>query len=430
MKKVKYIFLFFFTFLHINKPNEFKNLLRSLIEEEITNSFSEKSQMVIETDDQTEKDFFISSYKNKIMNHHQTNEVHIFTFNQYNKQDEWGKESTDFTLRMENLKNHESKNPLLIYLENAELLLQKDKKDTIKEFFQIQNNCMKKNIPCYFGIHIGNQTEIDKKIEKSINNKLNISLNYRLKKDLLFEKCFFCIKHLVNFLPKKERFELFLPNIKTTTLLKFFSELKEKNELIKEKKFYKDLLVASSSEEDIEKNQDLITNIAVHETGHALIMHREKTLGYVTIIPTTNINNIIKIGHTQPKAKDPKKVIKSAHVFYNDIDCLLAGVLAEEEVLRIKSTGGYTDKREATEIAAYLINSGLGNKLKIIPQEKNPTFYQEIDELLEVSKRRVEKFIYQNKDLIKEISKKLIQEEILFEDEFEEIIREFKAKKL
>lgn len=253
MKEVKYIFLYFFTFLHINKPNEFKNHLRSLIDEKVTNCFSEKSQMVIETDDQTEEDFFISSYENKIMNHNQTNKVNVFTFNQYNKQDEWGEELTDFTLRMENLKNYESKNPLLIYLENTELLLQQDKKDTIKEFFQIQNNCIKKNIPCYFGIHIGSQKEIDKKINKLINNKLNISLNYRLNKNVLFEKCFFCINHLASFLPKKERFELFLPNIQTTALLKFFSELKEKNELIKEKKFYKALLIASSSKEDIEK---------------------------------------------------------------------------------------------------------------------------------------------------------------------------------
>lgn len=429
MKKIKYIFLSFFTFLHINKPNEFKNHLRSLIEEKVTNSFSEKSQMAIETDDQTEKDFFISSYEKKIMNHHQTNKVQVFTFNQYNKEDEWGEELTDFILKMENLKYYESKNPLLIYLQNAELLLQQDKKDTIKEFFQIQNNCIKKNIPCYFGIHIGSQKEIDKKIEKSINNKLDLSLNYRLNKNVLFEKCFFCISHLASFLPKKERFELFLPNIKTTALLKFFSELKEKNELIEEKKFYKNLLIASSSKKDIEKNEELITNIAVHETGHALIMHREKTLGYVTIIPTTNINNIIEMGHTQSKGKDHKKTIENADVFYNNIDCLLAGVLAEEAILRIKSTGGHTDKQHATEIARYLINFGLGNKLKIVPQEKNPTFYQEIDELLEQSRIRTKEFINQNKDLIQEISKKLIQEEILFEDDFEEIMREFKAKK-
>ena len=45
----------------------------------------------------------------------------------------------------------------------------------------------------------------------------------------------------------------------------------------------------------------------------------------------------------------------------------------------------------ATTIAANLIKDGLGKKLKVIPAEQNPTFYQEIDELLEESKVRTTK---------------------------------------
>lgn len=443
MKKVRSIFLFFFAFLHINKPNEkpneFKNHLRSLMEEEIRNALKERSFITIETDDEIEQECFMLSYANEIMNHCKINKINLINFNKYNKQDEWDNGPTHFAHEIQNLKKYKSKYPVFIYLKNAELLLQQDNKDTIKEFFQIRNNYIKKNIPCFFGIQIGNKKKIDEKIKKSIDNKIDeeikkstnnrlfISLHYRLKKDLLFEKCLFEVKNLINFPLKKEKCKNFLSNITTTKLLKFFSEIKEKNQTIEEKKFYKELYIASLHEKGREKNQKFIETVAVHQIGNALLSHREKRLHYVSIIPemTPQINSS---GVTSNKISTEE--IHSADYLYNELDCLFAGIAAEEEILGVsRPIGGLDDQRKATEIASYIVNYGLGKKLKIVPQEKNPTFYQEIDELLEESKARTKKYIHENKDLITYISKKLVKEEILFEDEFEEIIKEFKAKK-
>ena len=51
----------------------------------------------------------------------------------------------------------------------------------------------------------------------------------------------------------------------------------------------------------------------------------------------------------------------------------------DNEFFDIISTGGFQDQKNATTIAANLIKDGLGKKLKVIPAEQNPTFYQEID---------------------------------------------------
>jgi hypothetical protein len=71
--------------------------------------------------------------------------------------------------------------------------------------------------------------------------------------------------------------------------------------------------------------------------------------------------------------------------FYNKIDYALTGIIRENEFVNIISTQGFKDQKNAKTITTNLIKGKLGKKLKILHIEHNPTFYQEINELLEES---------------------------------------------
>ncbi len=440
-----FYFLFIFIFLLSKPDNKFEKYIAAEIEKQITEHFKEKQHMAIETDDETEQRLFIKSYEEKIKKQYNLETLDLVYFKKYNKEkNNWEKEPGEISLNFKTLETLlENKKPVLVILKNAEKLGAKEKENFVKDFLLLKKKFNNYNISFYILIQIKSIKNINKKILKA--KLIDISYLYHIEekeKIILFETMLKDIEHLLEFKPKKENYISLLREIKITNLLTFFENFSRENKTINEIFFYKNFFMQTFKKGKRKHNLNLENNeiekerTAVHEIGHALMQYiLEKKLAFVTILPgdlleESSNTKITFSGLTKydENKEDLRKKMQNAAFFYNKIDCALAGLITENEFFDIISTGGFQDQKNATTIAANLIKDGLGKKLKVIPAEQNPTFYQEIDELLEESKVRTTKIIKENKELITILAKKLEEKEILFGDEFAEIVENYKSK--
>ncbi len=167
--------------------------------------------------------------------------------------------------------------------------------------------------------------------------------------------------------------------------------------------------------------------VSHHEAGHALvgkildvdmiqkisIVPRGKALGYVLKFP------------------DEEKYLLSKKDLLNKIKVLLGGRVAEKIIFEEITTGAKDDLKKATEIAENMVcnygMSSLGN-LTIEEQLKKYNLEKindEIKNILDECFNDTLKILQDNKIILKEIAKHLIQKEILEAEELDEICNKY-----
>lgn len=187
---------------------------------------------------------------------------------------------------------------------------------------------------------------------------------------------------------------------------------------------------------------------AFHEAGHAIVAHflpdmdpvqkisiiaRGRAGGYTLKVP-------VEDRHMYPRSE-----------FISEISVLLGGYLAEKHIYKEVTTGATSDLRRATDIAKRLItdygmSEGLG--LRTFGEKEDMIFLgreiheqkdysekmaekidEEIYNIIEKAKFQAEEIIKEKEDLLRKVSKALMEKETLEKEEFEEIVGEKEVKK-
>jgi cell division protease FtsH len=185
---------------------------------------------------------------------------------------------------------------------------------------------------------------------------------------------------------------------------------------------------------------------AYHEVGHALVAH---FLPHAD--PVHKISLVARgqaLGHTwNLPEKDQKLDAKSE--FLDKIASIMGGRAAEEIEFGEITTGAEGDIRQATELARKMVrqygmseelgpiaygekeeHAFLGKELaehKGYSDEVAAQIDQAIKHIVEDAKDRATKVLKENKKILKKVSQKLIEKEILTAKEFEELVGVKKA---
>jgi SpoVK/Ycf46/Vps4 family AAA+-type ATPase len=176
-------------------------------------------------------------------------------------------------------------------------------------------------------------------------------------------------------------------------------------------------------------NKDEKKNTAVHEAGHALlqfILSKQKALNilfdFVTISPRGNT-----LGTSHSKMSMEYRSLKKEHA-KNNISILLAGRTAQEILLNQIDAGASNDLEQATIIAQNMIKKlGFGKKISNM-QDKNELI-KETNEIIETEYKKVTAFFKKHKSLLLIISNALLEKEILYKKDIEEIINAYQINK-
>lgn len=180
--------------------------------------------------------------------------------------------------------------------------------------------------------------------------------------------------------------------------------------------------------------------IAVHEAGHAvvaMILADADPVRKITIVPRGRA-----LGFTEQVSREEKVNLSKTHL-ENQIAILLGGRIAEEVIFNEITTGAEDDLKRATKlIRRMIVNWGMSKKLGYVayslgeehrflgrelsqPKDFSESTAAKIDEeiqnMMKVKEDQVCKIITDHKDKLMALSGKLIEKEILLEDEIREI---------
>ncbi len=170
---------------------------------------------------------------------------------------------------------------------------------------------------------------------------------------------------------------------------------------------------------DRKPDREELYRIAVHETGHALLSECIRP-GSVSSVTTTSRGKALGYMRQTPE--------RDFHLYTKEylegqIDILLAGSLAEEEVLGSRSTGAMSDFQQAVDIARQLISSGMSTLgvvcLKDVPAS---LLHDVITKIIESEDTKIRDIISRYKKLIKEAAEYLITQEKISGDIFRQML--------
>ena len=185
--------------------------------------------------------------------------------------------------------------------------------------------------------------------------------------------------------------------------------------------------------------QTMKKRTAYHEAGHAAIAYllsngnHDKKVRKVTVVPRNNALGVTYIG------ADYDLYEKSQESMLNQICIAFAGACAESVFLdNGKNTGASSDIKHATEIANLMVReyglavydedlvdvmmnyNSISNQLSDMIKNK---LDMEVITILKKEKQRCHQLIVDNKDFIQLITDKLIDCEVIFEEEINEIAK-------
>lgn len=185
--------------------------------------------------------------------------------------------------------------------------------------------------------------------------------------------------------------------------------------------------------------QTMKKRTAYHEAGHAAIAYllsngnHDKKVRKVTVVPRNNALGVTYIG------ADYDLYEKSQESMLNQICIAFAGACAESVFLdNGKNTGASSDIKHATEIANLMVReyglavydedlvdvmmnyNAISNQLSDMIKNK---LDMEVITILKKEKQRCHLLIVDNKDFIQLITDKLIDCEVIFEEEINEIAK-------
>jgi len=184
-----------------------------------------------------------------------------------------------------------------------------------------------------------------------------------------------------------------------------------------------------------EKNKELV---AFHEAGHAVVgafLSNFDTIGKVSIAPRGNAGGLTFLV--------PDENILDSGLYTRDylmsmITFTLGGRMAEELIFGKEdiTSGASNDLERVTSLAKRMVtefgmSSKLGNVVynDNISKNTNNMIYNEIEEIINKCNKQANKILQENMNLLKNVAKKLIDEETINSKELTELIEHYNLYK-
>jgi cell division protease FtsH len=184
-----------------------------------------------------------------------------------------------------------------------------------------------------------------------------------------------------------------------------------------------------------EKNKELV---AFHEAGHAIVgafLSNFDTIGKVSIAPRGNAGGLTFLV--------PDENILDSGLYTRDylmsmITFTLGGRMAEELIFGKEdiTSGASNDLERVTSLAKRMVtefgmSSKLGNVVynDNISKNTNNMIYNEIEEIINKCNKQANKILQENMNLLKNVAKKLIDEETINSNELTELIEHYNLYK-
>ncbi len=177
---------------------------------------------------------------------------------------------------------------------------------------------------------------------------------------------------------------------------------------------------------------------AYHEAGHAIVA--EMLPGGEPVRKVSIVSRGFAAGYTLRTPSEERK-FKTKKEFIEEIAILLGGYCAEELVFKDVTTGASSDLQKASFLARKLVKEYGMSKLgpisfsepsNLTPWEKEYSeevaflIDKEVANIIKQAKQKATKVLKENKKLLDELAKILIDKEVIEEKELKEIIKKFK----
>ena len=184
--------------------------------------------------------------------------------------------------------------------------------------------------------------------------------------------------------------------------------------------------------------------VAYHEVGHALtaaLTPGAEPVHKISIIP----RGLAALGYTQQRPTEDRYLMSHEELLAK-IDVLLGGRVAEKMMFNSVTTGAGNDLMRATDIARAIVSEyGMGETLGLstYPKQRSPVFLQtdqafgsareyseataarldeEIKSILDQREQHVRNMLNEHKDAMIRISERLLEKEVIFEEEFKGLL--------
>ncbi|QJT11110.1 ATP-dependent zinc metalloprotease FtsH [Oceanidesulfovibrio marinus] len=182
--------------------------------------------------------------------------------------------------------------------------------------------------------------------------------------------------------------------------------------------------------------------VAYHETGHALVAAftpGADPVAKISIIP----RGLAALGYTQQRPTEDRYLMAKSELLAK-VDVMLGGRVAEQLIFGDVTTGAHNDLQRASDtIRAMLTEYGMGETLGLASFERSrPTYLElqqgggheysestaarideELKSTLEERRKHVAALLEKHRDLLEKVAEKLLEQEVVDEEEFLAIIR-------
>jgi ATP-dependent metalloprotease FtsH len=189
----------------------------------------------------------------------------------------------------------------------------------------------------------------------------------------------------------------------------------------------------------LEKKNKIITpieksTIAYHESGHAIVswlLEHASPLVKVTIVPR---GRSLGAAWYLPEERQ----LNTTEQLMDEMCAALGGRAAEEVAIGKISTGALSDLEKVTKqayamVSVYGLNKAVGNRsyydssgesqfTKPYSEETARMIDQEVSKLIEKAYDRAKDLLLSNRDKLDQLAKKLLDKEVIFKDDLEEVL--------
>lgn len=206
-----------------------------------------------------------------------------------------------------------------------------------------------------------------------------------------------------------------------------------------------EMVIAGAEKKDRIMSKKEKEAVAYHEAGHAIVaamLEDTDPVAKITIVPRT----MGSLGYTL-QLPEREKYLLSKEDLYNELCILFGGRSAEEVKFNLVSTGASNDIEKATEIARNMVTRyGMTDKFGMMGLETQTGQYmdgatrknysettgKEIDDevlgLIKSAHNDARTILRDNKELLEEVSLKLLDVETITGEEFNEMVANHKKK--
>ncbi len=162
-----------------------------------------------------------------------------------------------------------------------------------------------------------------------------------------------------------------------------------------------------------------LERVAIHETGHALMSELVKpgSVSTLTVAPRGQA-----LGYMRQSPEDDTYMF-TRNYLEDQIAIMLAGAVAEEQVLGNKSTGAVNDYQQAMRLAEKIVDSGM-SRLGVVSSEHLPggLHYRVLSEILGSQEARVRSCLISLRAALYRIAEVLLDQERISGDKLREIL--------